>query len=79
MVLLLMIKDYRIESTSYMEVIYFRTNAAAVSVKIGGVTCAIDTITDTTLTCTTGARSGSINTAVALQVATNGIADQVSS
>lgn len=48
------------------------------SVKIGGVTCAIDTITDTALTCTTGARSGSIDTAVALQVATNGIADQVS-
>lgn len=55
-----------------------RTNAAAVSVKIGGVTCAIDTISDTSLTCTTGARSGSIDTAVALQVATNGIADQVS-
>lgn len=48
------------------------------AVKIGGVTCAIDTITDTSLTCTTGARAGSIDTAVALQVATNGIADQVS-
>lgn len=54
-----------------------RTNSAAVSVKIGGVACAIDTISDTSLTCTTGARSSSIDTAVSLQVATNGIADQV--
>jgi hypothetical protein len=41
------------------------------------VACAINTVTDTSLTCTTGARSGSIDTAIALQVATNGIADQV--
>ncbi|XP_061189118.1 fibrocystin-L-like [Saccostrea echinata] len=54
----------------------FGNSAAAVSVKIGGVTCAINTISDTSVTCTTGARSGSIDTAVALQVATNGIADQ---
>ncbi|XP_048777455.2 fibrocystin-L-like isoform X3 [Ostrea edulis] len=54
----------------------FGTNSAAVSVKIGGVACAIDTISDTSLTCTTGARSSSIDTAVSLQVATNGIADQ---
>ncbi|KAK3107254.1 hypothetical protein FSP39_010348 [Pinctada imbricata] len=54
----------------------FGTATGAVSVMIGGVACAVQTVTATEVTCTTGARAaGSIDTQVELQISNNGIAD----
>lgn len=55
----------------------FSTTKSAVTVTIGGVTCAIQTVDDTQVVCQTGARSGSVDAQVQLQVNGGGNARQV--
>ena len=55
----------------------FRTNTADVGVMIDGAACSVTMVTDSELECETGPHSGSINAKVEVEVAGNGIAQEV--
>lgn len=56
----------------------FRTVQSAVTMKIGGIDCVLQSVTDTQVVCVTGARNaGSIDTKVELQINGGGNAQQV--
>ena len=71
-------KRYQVNVKRTIGPLVYRTNAADVSVVINGTACNVTTVTDSELECETGSHSGSVRAQVEVQVAGNGIAQEVS-